>query len=421
MTIPYIATCPTCGTKTLLKIQKSDYLPEYSVKVNCGRCRTLIRGAFRSAEYGGSGGLILFNAELEDPFVNSENKVDAQYIAEISGELPTKIPQAFDGVVTEQPTAYIRYVSLVDAEVVLTYKRQLENFFQSYVDWRGKYLTAFLLLQDGSEKYIVDCLAKGEPTESDPLALLQEIAYKYTESIFPCPSKFFHELICEELDMLDKTQLSSFILALKKQYDLHAVYAKLISVFVNFMKLYPQLLPAEAMLNCDNKVLNNDTGISTCSFSDIKGFYQDSYETILSLMEIPVGLDNIIFRGHWNKFVPNVIREDKEKNKVYIVRHIYDYRKLTNGKRLQFIDNEETFQGYVIPPADRLLRNGIGHNNIRYDGATQKIHVLNKNSALEEDTKVIPLMEMAMDCVLFSKTAVLFADIVLYLIHVDEN
>lgn len=51
------------------------------------------------------------------------------------------------------------------------------------------------------------------------------------------------------------------------------------------------------------------------------------------------------------------------------------YLVLDNGMKLSKIKNSEPLQRMVGVPANRFLRNGIGHNNIKYDGITQMIKV----------------------------------------------
>lgn len=369
MVNPYIAICPTCGCKTNLIIQKSDYLPEYSVRVHCGKCKSLIKGVFYSDETIGGRGLVLFNAETIIPNVDSDNKVDAEYIVEISGELPTKTVQKFEGQVGES-SPFMRMASLADADALINYIEQLETFLPTYLEWRGKYLTAFELLQDGSLGYIPYVLNPDLKnrmcTTIEMLEMIHNIALRYTGFLFYGIQKIYLDVIHDELDRIKPEKMQAFLKYLNGSYNLTAVYTKVISVFVEFMQLYPVLLPAEAMIQLSVEEYTEETGISTCTFSELKGFYQDAYETILAYMDIPVCLDNIAVRGKWNAFVPNLIN----KNTGSRVESEENYNKLDKGKKLQFIDDHECFQGFIRIPANSNIRNGIGHNNIRFDGET---------------------------------------------------
>ena len=66
-------------------------------------------------------------------------------------------------------------------------------------------------------------------------------------------------------------------------------YRKTIEVFSEFMNIYPNLLPAETYEHILLKEAAS-TCIATCSFIDLKTYYQDAYEALLSLLYIPVGL-----------------------------------------------------------------------------------------------------------------------------------
>ena len=50
-----------------------------------------------------------------------------------------------------------------------------------------------------------------------------------------------------------------------------------------------EIIEAIILLIKDKELIN----VSTCTFDDIKSFYQDTYEALASLLFIPVCLDNI--------------------------------------------------------------------------------------------------------------------------------
>lgn len=142
-------------------------------------------------------------------------------------------------------------------------------------------------------------------------------------------------------------------------------------VITEFMEIYLNILPVETFIRFNNKTID-DIGISTCSFNDIKTYYQDSYEILISLMHIPVASDNIIERNNYQIF--NDVYETVKCYKNQI-RNYKWYRRLDNGTKINKLCPNEKFQAIINIPANRQLRNGIGHNNITYDGITQTICV----------------------------------------------
>ena len=133
---------------------------------------------------------------------------------------------------------------------------------------------------------------------------------------------------------------------------------------------------------------------------------------MLSLFYVPVGLDNIVLRGDFQRF--NSTYNDVNRNRG--IRDIAGYRRLDNGTRCNKVDNNETFQGIIDIPANRLLRNGIGHNNNNYDGITQLVTAYDlKTPTLV--TVQMSLMEMAEDCIGLARSAVILSEIILFILR----
>lgn len=94
------------------------------------------------------------------------------------------------------------------------------------------------------------------------------------------------------------------------------------------MEVYPNILPAETYLRYKEKA-KPDVGIATCSFSDIKTFYQDAYEAILSLIFIPVCLDNILIREIISHLINCMIIFSGGRNMLFWIMIIADILHLT--------------------------------------------------------------------------------------------
>jgi len=223
--------------------------------------------------------------------------------------------------------------------------------------------------------------------------------------------------IIKILSQIDKEQIHEFVNRLGGTNRLVAAYRKTISVFSSFMDIYPNLLPAETYLRY--KDANSDNfGISTCSFSDIKTFYQDSYETILSLLYIPVCLDNIISRGQYNIFSPSIIgifQTDRYKR----MSHYSDYKKyivLEKGMKLKQYDPTEPIQSLLAMSLNGSLRNGIGHNSFSYDGVSQTITVFDRRDPTKVELQT-SLLNMATDCISIVRDAVVLSEIILFLLR----
>jgi hypothetical protein len=421
MIVPIIAICPICGKKTYLRIEDGSYLKEYPIRVNCINCRALIKGTYimspRSAR-----GLNLINAETEECDVDSETQMirNADYVAEISGELPCKTVRAFDGhLIFSSP-----FLEAADnVESIVERKERLSYFTKNMEDWKKRKSTAFQLLDEGSIEYIAMALNNkmGEYTyECDnylkSLHCLQEVVLEETKYLFlkPTQDDCITDLL-KTLSLIDGEQLHELAKQIGGVQEILFSYRKAIEVFSDFMSIYPNLLPAETFIRFDKKA--SDVGIATCSFSDIKSFYQDAYESLLSLMYIPVCIDNIHNRGDYQSFAKKAYSGlFKQKRFSDISDDFHKYQILANGKKLEKLNTSESLQKAVNIPADSSLRNGIGHNNYKYDGITQTVTAfdLKDPSLIKYQSS---LMEVAVDCIGLAKSSVIIAEIILYLLR----
>lgn len=126
---------------------------------------------------------------------------------------------------------------------------------------------------------------------------------------------------------------------------------------------------------------------------------------------IPVCLDNIISRSDYQSF--SAIYDDVYCSSKF-TRNLRWYRGLDNGTRINKLDESEEFQKLISLPANRLLRNGIGHNNIQYDSISQTITAfdLKKKGKINYQGS---LMSVAIDCLGLTKTAVILSEIIFIL------
>ena len=425
MVFPEVVVCPICGKRTHLRIQVGGYYSVYPIRVNCINCRALLKGEFVMHSSVKPNGLTMFNAKIEacktkkyegqeclklgDRLVKN-----ADYVAEISGELPCKNVKPYTGY------SLSPFMSIAEAlDSIEERNTRLRTFSKEMQEWIETKSIAFQLLSEGSIEYIAEALHEkmGEYEYNcdhylKALHCLQENVLEETKHLFLSPTQDVCILhLLTELSKIDKETLHQLCDSIGGTDSLVRSYRKCIDVFYGFMDIYPFILPAESYLHMIVKIDEVEC-ISSCSFSDIKTFYQDGYESLLSLFYIPVSIDNIIYRMDRNKF--NDIYDDANYKKG--VHSIKDYRKLDNGTRANKIVDKEIMQGFVDIPANRLLRNGIGHNSVIYDGVTQNISVLE----MKKNGKVVfrtNLMNMAIDCLGLAKSSVILSEIILFLLR----
>lgn len=425
MVINKVIICPICGKKTYLRIQNGGYLNEYPIRVNCINCRALLKGTFVMNGTEKQRGIKMFNAEIEECDVDSSSAKNAnsqkivirnaEYIAEISGELPCKCVSEYHNEIPRSP--FLSTIDKIDsAEERIA---RLTCFTNNMIEWNITKSTAFQLLDEGSIDYIAVALNNQMGKYKyvcdnylKSLHCLQEVVLDETKYLFAFSQQ--DDCIKELLTLLatvDKDNIYAFCNEIGGSTELLLSYRKAIEVFSDFMNIYPNVLPAETYMYITDKA-NANKCISTCSFVDIKNYYQDAYESLLTLMYIPVCLDNIVLRGDCHTFSRDYNDLGFKQN----YQNVQRYRSLNNGIRFNKLNANELFQKSIGFTGNRNLRNGIGHNNINYNGVTQIITAYD----LKDPNKItaeITLMEMALDCIGMAKTAVILSEMILFLLR----
>lgn len=101
-------------------------------------------------------------------------------------------------------------------------------------------------------------------------------------------------------------------------------------------------------------------GISTINFKDMRSFYADSYELILEMIIIPVGLNNIIERKNYDCF--------PDGSKINSFKTFFDN---TKYQRVYALNDEEEFSKYLN--INNNIRNSIAHFDYKINNETQLI------------------------------------------------
>jgi len=422
MVIPKVAICPICGKKTYLRIEDGGYLNEYPFRVHCANCRALIKGVYIMGSSSGEYGLHMYNAKTEECDIDSVSHkiLNADYVVDISGELPCKKVREFDGnLIASSP-----FLEAADQVDMLERIERLKYFVKNMEEWKAWRSIAFQLLDEGSVDFISTAFTElkwaiihiSVIITSNRSIVYRKSFRKKRKTCFTSQIKTIAFPVCSEsFQKPIESNCIYFVEQMGGVQDVIASYRRVIYVFSAFMDIYPNILPAETYIRFNNKD-KEDVGIATCSFGDIKTFYQDAYETLLSLMFIPVCLDNITLRNDfqvYNSTFDNLFGDWKYKK---LPNDYSRYIALDNGMKLEKVQLSEPLQQLLNIPANRFLRNGIGHNNIKYDGLSQTIIAFDlKNPSKAKLTK--SLMDMAIDCIGLSKVAVLMAEILLFIIR----
>jgi hypothetical protein len=168
--------------------------------------------------------------------------------------------------------------------------------------------------------------------------------------------------ITHDIFNVDKNnELLKFIEYIKEKENFTLLSKKIFEVYNEWIENFDKFLPIVYMSFANNKKLSKEEyGITTINFDSLKSFYVKSYELILELLLVPVGLNNIFERGEYNLFY----EESKAKNfDSYFLLNKYD--------RVYTISDDDKFSKYLN--LNRHVRNSISHFDYEYDKLTQLI------------------------------------------------
>lgn len=439
MVVHKTVICPTCGKKTDLRVQIGSYgdfagtgnsaghLDSYPIRIHCGNCRTLIKGKFILSGNDKPYGLRIENAKTEDNDVDPENfrAINVDFVSEISGELPCRKTKLNRGKFDDTP--FMTSAIKMGGDEMRKWLRRLSSFSSDINEWHVNKNTPFQLLEDGCIQFVPltckdwkECNFYSDDEEENSICYLQDIMRQEMQYLLPRCSgdkdSYIH--IALEIAAIEDNfgeELHKFLERIGGRRGLIDAYRKTVSIFCSFMDIYPYVLPAEAYLRYKDKT-DKEVGISTCTFSDLKTFYFESYEKLLSLIYIPVCLDNISQRGSYSKYGSKIERilqkkDDQSGTKDFL----YLYQEQDNGWRSDNYSSNEPLQRMINLRTNKNMRNGIGHATVEYDGMTQLITFYSLQNPPRISLRK-SLIDFAVECIGFAKSSVLLAETIHFLI-----
>lgn len=125
-------------------------------------------------------------------------------------------------------------------------------------------------------------------------------------------------------------------------------------------------------------------GISTINFENMKPFFVESYELILEMITLPIGLNNIIERKQYNNF--------SEKSNV---KNFNSYFNQSKYNRIKSLISEETFSKNLN--MDRHVRNALSHYDYKLDKKNQIITFYDWNKNKSENIEMY-IFDFALLC-----------------------
>lgn len=403
MNVNYIVKCRICGSLTRIRIPLG-YIRNFPIRIHCGKCNSIIKGNMVVDNEN-----ISYHADFLNVDVISNGKPN--YFSEVSGELPSnKVEDCLNkdwmDYADRMPGLNaIMQVGFENKEKLILRITNLSKEIEKWDDTK----VIFNLLRNNNYEFIPKLLKEDIDIKEYPMNNDIEIhrAVHYTLLKFMKYIFIDKELnkciidINKEISIINIEEYNRLLLYLDKENYLEKAYNEILDMLFKFVDILPNLLPAISAMQY--KSLNyTEQGISTCSFEDIKTFYIDAYEKILSYIHIPMCLDNIKYRNKYNEF-------DKQQT-------LEDFLKESKGNRLKKITEIEFFSSLIKFPIDNKLRNAIGHNQYEFNGITQII-TYKPNEKKQEIIENKYLMKMAIECIQLMQYMVIIQDLIFQMIR----
>lgn len=401
MNVNYFVKCRICNTITRIRIPMG-YINQFPIRIHCGTCKNIISGYVKICSNEPDRGIKFTNVDVLDEGTPS-------YFAEVSGELPCN---KVENCQNKNLMDYAAKMPGLNSIIQVGFHNK-DKFIKNIIDlsneinrWKDTDVV-FNLFKNGKKEYIIKLLKelnKKEYLIENDIEVHREIHYtflKLMQYIFVKEDlKKYILNINKEISIIDMEQYNNLINFLDEKNYLEKAYNEILDMLSEFMNILPNLIPAISAMQY--KYINyKEQGISTCSFEDIKTFYMDAYEKILSFIHIPICLDNIKYRGKYDKF--------------NLSKNFEDFMKKRKGNKLKEISKEEFFSSMVNFPIDNKLRNAIGHSQYEFDGITQNIKYV-PDEKQKEIVENKYLIVMAIECVQLMQYIVILEDLIFQLI-----
>ncbi len=157
-------------------------------------------------------------------------------------------------------------------------------------------------------------------------------------------------------------ELLRFINYIKEKEDFNLLSKKVFEVYNEWIENFDKFLPIVYMVFAEHKeALDYEHyGITTINFDELKSFYVKSYELILELILVLVGLNNIFERGSYDLFF--------EQSKA---QSFESYFSLSKYDRVYTMSDNDKFSKCIN--LNRHVRNSISHFDYEYDKIAQLI------------------------------------------------
>ena len=377
--------CNYCSTKIRLRFQLGFFNIPFDIC--CPKCGVHFHGEMKIVD---ETSFRIYNAS---PIVCSIDDVD--YYADLSVELPCKKIEPYNSekqILEAGFSPFLSTHSLMGSDAYLKVARevgallrfrscgwqQLSPLYNLYFAGNASLAKDHFL--NYSSAYVVE-------NELDASMALHQLTLFGLSHMLPSDTMQQY-MACSNsiLKEVGLRKVVEFISILGGSQRLNDLSKKVFKQYTRWFEDIEKYIPAImlSLSHSTSEVDKTKVGISTSSFEDMISFYADSYEVVLEMIGVAVGLNNIIVRNDFNAFHPNTKLQDYKA-----------FSNLVKSQRINALIEEEPFSKSI--PIQRHVRNAIAHYDYEYDRNTQVIQFHDQYKG-KENTVELYLLDLALLC-----------------------
>lgn len=381
----FYITCDVCNCCIRIRYQVSD--EKCPINFNCPNCKTQIKGSIQTIYHNGMEGIeaIPWHYDLKLNNASKTEKTDDKYVLEISSDfLVNKLIKSEE---VDIVTPFLRHMALSKKQ---SNPSRFNNFLQSWnSNWDTLKVNLDLCHNQKYELLLARFPAKYEalPDDINAIMLTHQSLIKFCIKILPKNilreySKMNNKLI--KLIQENQNEINLFF----NLYNLETIKEserKLLQMVKSFLDIYPMFIPVFNSLSYPDET---DLILATLTFEDIKSFYQDTYELILSLLPQIIGLNNISNRKELNNFSTGKFNFLDKINSYNSKYKIYE----------ELLNENDKFSWLINSDIKNHIRNSIGHFNYKVDNDNQSIQFIDNHKGKDNIIK-LSLINVAKNCI----------------------
>lgn len=376
--------CDFCRTNILLRFQMGEFDIPFSFC--CPSCNVNINGIRK---------IVLENSlELNNAIQIEET--EPNYYADLSIELPHRKIQkyiSFESMYSNGFSPFIDMTRLFDTQQnyidvmksvgdFLTFKTHnwnllkplYELYFSNRID----------LIREPILKFSSHYTVKNRLDVA--MALHQLSVIGFNKILAPNSLNVFMRYANKIIEKETIDEVRKFVEFLKCNTEFDFELKRIVKIYSRWIEDFEKYIPIVTISlgNIREKFNKEIYGITTISFENMINFYKDTYELLLDMITIAIGLNNIFIRGKFDKF-------SVESN----VANFDVYNNLVKSQRLKALIPEEPFSKCI--EMNRNVRNAIAHYTYDFDSSTQKILFYDKYKNKENIVELY-LCDLALLC-----------------------